>query len=245
MALADNLISYWSLEEASGTRVDSHTGGNDLTDNNTVTQNTGKVGSCAQLTSANTEYLSRADNASLSTGDIDFTVTAWVYLDSLGKYHMAVVKGSDAGAATNLEYALYVSDANRPVFALANATINNVTWGSSLSISTWYFLVGWHDSVANTNNVVVDAGTPVSNSYSGGVHDTAVAFAIGSDTVAGRYVNGRVDEVGFWKRVLTSQERTDLYNAGAGLSYAGITGGAAGSGARFVTAGPIQKYSGG
>jgi len=34
-SLATNLVSYWELEEASGTRVDSH-GSNDLTDNNTV-----------------------------------------------------------------------------------------------------------------------------------------------------------------------------------------------------------------
>jgi len=32
-------------------------------------------------------------------------------------------------------------------------------------------------------------------------------------------MDGRVDEVGFWKRVLTAQERTNLYNAGAGNTY--------------------------
>ena len=30
-------------------------------------------------------------------------------------------------------------------------------------------------------------------------------------------MNGRIDEVGIWKRVLTSDERTAIYNGGAGL----------------------------
>lgn len=40
MALTDNLISWWSLDEASGTRYDSH-GTNHLTDNNTVSSEAG------------------------------------------------------------------------------------------------------------------------------------------------------------------------------------------------------------
>ena len=32
-------------------------------------------------------------------------------------------------------------------------------------------------------------------------------------------MKGRIDEVGFWKRVLTSSERSLLYNGGVGLTY--------------------------
>ena len=67
--LPTNLIAYWKLDEASGTRNDSK-GANHLTDNNTVTQAVGKVGNAAQFTLANSEYLSIADNADLSAGDI-------------------------------------------------------------------------------------------------------------------------------------------------------------------------------
>ncbi len=37
-----------------------------------------------QYTAANTEFHSIADNASLSTGDIDFMIGGWIYLDSYG-----------------------------------------------------------------------------------------------------------------------------------------------------------------
>src|SRR5574341_2164717 len=82
MAVKGNLISFWELEEASGTRLDATASDNDLTDNNTVTQATGKVGNAAQFTRANTEYLSIAHNTSIACGDIDQTRCAWVYLDS-------------------------------------------------------------------------------------------------------------------------------------------------------------------
>ena len=54
MALTDNLIAFWQLEEASGVRYDSE-GSNNLTDNNTVTSATGVVGDAAQFTRSNSE----------------------------------------------------------------------------------------------------------------------------------------------------------------------------------------------
>ena len=75
------LIAYWTLDEASGTRVDAH-GNNDLSDNNTVTSTTGKVGDAAAFATANSEYLSRADNADLSVGNIDFTFDLWLNLST-------------------------------------------------------------------------------------------------------------------------------------------------------------------
>ena len=47
-SLTTNLISYWKLDETSGTRVDS-VGNNDLTDNNTVLYGAGKQGNGADL----------------------------------------------------------------------------------------------------------------------------------------------------------------------------------------------------
>lgn len=50
--LLTSLIAHWKLDEASGTRNDSH-GTNHLTDNNTVTTATAKLGTnAAQFTAA-------------------------------------------------------------------------------------------------------------------------------------------------------------------------------------------------
>ena len=76
--LTDGLVSCWDLDEASGTRYDAY-GTNDLTDYNTVGQAAGVNGYAGSFISANSEYLAHSDNADLSTGNIDFTVMAWVY----------------------------------------------------------------------------------------------------------------------------------------------------------------------
>ena len=81
--LLTNLQAWYTLDEASGTRADSSGNGNSLTDVNTVTQAAGKLTNAAQFTRANSERLTIADNTSLSMGDIDFTLCAWVYFDTL------------------------------------------------------------------------------------------------------------------------------------------------------------------
>ena len=50
---------------------------------------------------------------------------------------------------------------------------------------------------------------------------TSTAVRIGTRQYPGyeQYFDGLIDEVGLWRRVLTAQERTDLWNGGAGLTY--------------------------
>lgn len=234
MALLDGLISYWKLDEASGTRVDSHTGGNDLTDNNTVTQVAGKISNAGQFTLANSEHLSRADNISLSTGDIDFTIAGWVYLDTkpgeMGLFGKYTIGGNQR------EYLVsYESGGDRFRFYISNngtatTTIDANNLGSP-STGTWYYIVAWHDATANTINIQVNNGTVNSTAHTTGAFDSSSSFNIGAIGDPLLYHNGRVDEVGFWKKVLTSDERTQLYNGGSGLAYSSFTSAGGGGGA--------------
>lgn len=220
-SLLMSLVAYWKLDEASGTRADS-LGVSNLTDNNTVTQNPGKVSNAAQFTAANSESLSIADNTALSTGDIDFTVAAWVYLDTLAVTQILAAKSSNIGAAANNEYALYYASTARFIFRVSTGAVDTLltanTFGAP-ALSTWYLVIAWHDSVNNVIGISVNAGTPDTSAYASGVVDSTNAFRLGADTQAGRYLNGRLDEVAVWKRVLTSNERARLYNAGAGVTY--------------------------
>src|SRR5258708_7847472 len=56
-AITDNLVSFWKLDEASGTRTDS-VGSNNLTSNNSVGQSVGKVSNAAHFTATSNQYLS-------------------------------------------------------------------------------------------------------------------------------------------------------------------------------------------
>jgi hypothetical protein len=229
MALTDNLISYWKMDESSGNALDSH-GSNDLTDNNTVTSAAGIISNARSFASASSEYFSRADNADLSTGDIDFTVQAWVYLaDKSGSQYVGIGKWN----SPNLEYILiYDIASDRFLFVISDNGISGTasvvanTFGSP-STATWYLVHCWHDAANNEIGIAVNAGTADTTSHSTGVRDGSQAFEIGrnNDGGAGYYHNGRIDEVGFWKRVLSSSERAELYGGGAGLAYPFTSGG--------------------
>jgi hypothetical protein len=192
---------------------------------------TGVIGGGAgQFTAANSEYLSIADNASLSTGDIDFTVAGWVYLDSLGTRGDIISRFLTSPGPVGEYTLVYVSNGSQYRFRFRtyygpSILLGNV-FADSLgvpSISTWYFIVIWQNAAAKTINIQVNDGSVDSASYSGGViSDTNSQFQIGATEGANSF-NGRIDQVGFWKRVLTSGERTALYNAGAGKSYGDLT----------------------
>jgi hypothetical protein len=244
MALTDNLISFWELEEASGaTRNDSH-GTNHLTNTTAgggseVLQGTGKVGNCANLEQGTTDLFTRADNASLSAAGTDFTWCAWVNFESK-PVTLAGIISKAGGSAAVMEYDVRW-DAASDRFMLyvgggigyENVVANNF---GAPALSTWYFVVAWVDTVGNTLNIQVNNGTADSASFSDTIPDTTVQLQIGGAGVGPLYTwDGLIDQVGFWKRVLTSDERAFLYNAGAGRSYAAIVAGEGGGGNPFIT----------
>ncbi|MBU0999774.1 fibronectin type III domain-containing protein [Patescibacteria group bacterium] len=221
--LLENIKAYWKLEEASGERSDA-IGSNNLTDNNTVTNDTGILGNAAKFVAANSEYLSITDNADLSFGDEDFTITAWVNIDNLGNNSIAT-KHTNGGAR---EYALWynVLSANRFSFGVSDNGSTNWTEIAANNLGqpvadTWYFIVAWHDSVNNTLNIQVNNGTIDSTAYSTGVFDGASNFLVGAwgSTGASSLMDGFIDSVGVWNRVLTSTERAALYNSANGLEH--------------------------
>jgi len=193
-----------------------------LTDNNTVTQAVGKLGNAAQFTAVNSESLTHEDHADLSAANIDFTTTAWVYLDNKTGTQVIVAKETSNGGYGNYEWSLYYQDTtDRFKYKVQNgvnsaAIVSADNFGSP-SIQTWYLIVVWHDATANTINIQVNGGTPNSAGYSAGCFDGSNPFVVGG--VTDNFVSGRIDGVGFWKRLLTSDERTALYNSGNGDDY--------------------------
>ena len=78
----------WHLSEASGTRLDSTSNNNDLTDNNTVTQDSGKIGKCASFNGANSEYLeiTDANQTGLDIGTNDLVMSCWINSDAISNF---------------------------------------------------------------------------------------------------------------------------------------------------------------
>jgi len=217
-----NLVAFWELNESSGTRADS-AGSNDLTDVNTVTSAVGKQGNAAEFVIGNDEYLSIDDNADLGYSG-DFSVAGWFYRGSSGNPDYLMGKGSDVFAEN--EWLM------RTVFESTGIQLRAVvfnTAGSStivkvnqdLTANTWYFFTLTFTAATNAITLSINAGTRATGSRSG-VARKAHPFRIGKFGGNAQRWGGRVDEVGFWKRPLTTADEAWLYNSGTGRTYAEI-----------------------
>ncbi|MBN2115754.1 MAG: hypothetical protein JW730_04245 [Anaerolineales bacterium] len=214
------LISWWTLDETSGTRNDSH-GTNDLTDTNAVGYAPGVKGNAASFVPANQERLTVPDNPDISTGDIDFTLVAHVYLNNAANAYNLVDK---SGTAAAYDYRLAYNPATG--FRLRVGTATYVDSGP-VSANTWHTVIAWHDSVNDTLNIQVNDGTVNTVSYSGGAADTDYPLVLGAAADGTYTLDGRLDEVALYKRVLTAAERTWLYDGGSSRTYAEVSTSAA------------------
>jgi concanavalin A-like lectin/glucanase superfamily protein len=220
MALTDSLISWWELGEASGTRADSH-GTNHLTDNNTVLSAVGKVGNAADIERDNVEYLSCASNSTLQMGDIDFTICCWVKVEQTDGLLVQLVSKDNSNSPAENDFNLTCD----PTFRFFTNWAHIPNSGITPTLGVWYFVVGWHDAVANTHNIQVDNATPVSVSTAGDAPVVSTSeFQIGARQWAAsrQSFDGLIDQVAIWKRLLTTDERTALYNSGNGVAYADL-----------------------
>jgi hypothetical protein len=218
--LLNTLISYWKLDEASGTRNDSQ-GTNHLTANNAPAGVTGKINNGAQFVSASSQYLSRASNSSLQVTS-DFTFSLWVKLTTQIN---STILAKDAG--TGLEdYSLNYDTTAGFYFFLSgplsvDAQVAHVAGVTANGV--WSHLVIWYDSGTGQVYGRVNDSATAQSTGSLPLAQTTSQFTIGSTGNPANYSNCVIDEVGFWKRKLTSLEITALYNAGTGLPYSSFT----------------------
>ena len=182
-------------------------------------------GMAAQFTAATSEYLSIADNAALSMGDIDFTIETWVYKDSSPANNMVIVSKHNT-TDNKREYQLFWKNTtDKFYFVVSNdgttsAEVKSDTLGNP-SNGQWYHIIAWHDATANTINIQVNNGTADSTAHTTGVLDSDSPFQLGARATAtpAEFWDGRIGVSRVWKRTLTAAEKTYLYNAGVGRAY--------------------------
>jgi hypothetical protein len=221
-SLNTNLVSYWKMDETSGTRIDSEPTGTpqDFTDASSVGSTTGIIGNAGLFVAASTDSISHIDSIDLSVGNIDFSVVLWAKLTTTNALEVLI---SHWAAASNQRgwYILWDSATSRFKLNVSSTgsdttTLTASNFGSATT-GVWYMIFISHDSVGNTINISVNDGTPDSVAYTLGVKDSTAAFTVGAlgSSPGGSYANAAIDGIGFWKKVLSAAEITELYNGGA------------------------------
>lgn len=210
--LLTDLVAYWNLDEASGTRVDSHTNGLDLTDNNTVGSGLGVdgVSTAADFESGNGEYLSRASAEDWAPNGQTVYFAAWVNPESLAS------DGAFWGATSPFSHQFCVKATSGDLFVDAwctNAATPSIV--GALSVGTWAFCEFKIDTATQKVGVAVNGGAWTETSYTSYTAQGAMELFIGARSAGGTLFDGLMQGVGIWRRVPTADERTWLYNSGA------------------------------
>lgn len=223
MALTDNLVSYYKLDESSGNAADS-VGSNTLTNNGTTAFAPGKINNGADLEAGSSNYFSIADASQTGldfTGD--FSLSCWLKFESLPSSSQFGILDKWLSTGDQLSYLIDYNTngtAGIRVFTSSTGGGAGVAGGQAnftASTATWYHLVV--SKSGTTTTVYIDDSSVGTITNSNAIFDGTSALFLGNENDASRFFDGIIDEVGLWSRALTSGEVTTLYNGGAGIQY--------------------------
>ena len=213
---ADNIVSHWTLNEASGTRADS-VGTNDLTPTNNPLAKTGAINDGVEATSADSSYLSIPDNASLSTGGgTSFTISLWVKLNAKTGTQVFVSKYGTGG-----EYAVYYENTyDRFAFSTYSSENNYFVKADQLGspqVGTWYHIIATHNATDNTNSIIVNDGTADTLTSVPEHVDSTAPFVIGAfGATPTFFADAIIDDVRFAKSAYPVPTPLPLFAGGDG-----------------------------
>jgi hypothetical protein len=226
MSLLTSLVGAWTYESGGNIGADSSVQANNLTNNNTVTQATGNAApgtKGALFVAASSQSLSVPSNASLVMGGTSWEMVTWIKFTSrpgAGNFPGIIGKW---GPHTGLEYLLYYDGTTSRMSGLASpdGTATVKVDHANIADGVWFFLDLYFDLPNQTLNLRVN-DAPATGTPSVALTDTFAgtnAFIAGSTDFGSPFLNAELDGSALWKRLLTATERTELYNAGAGLEY--------------------------
>lgn len=205
--LAEGLVSWWELDETSGNRVDSHLSSYSCTPTGTTSYGTGQTGNALSL--VKTGYVGRANITALDFSG-DFSAAIWV------KPTTYIAGGAIMGQ--------FVHNTSGWGMWAFNGSVNCEIGGGYISITgfvtgAWQLLIMQYDATAGhvytyKNNAANSNGVRT-RTQNGTAPFNIGSYNNGSDIEFDGLMEGAV----MWNKMLTSDERTELYNGGSGITY--------------------------
>ena len=228
--LLTGLLTYWALDETSGSRADSHENGYTLSEGGTLGTADGLVYAKAALFAADADnYLIRARasapllNFNSST---PFTIAVWCYPTAWAAgsdspdYYRFMVSFNDGSYAAG-GYELKTTNGGQ-VHVLLGKTggVPQYSYHTTLyaTLNAWQLVAWTHNSGSLlyylNGSTVTDTNSYAFTSATG--HD----FRIGISKFDKYNYAGRLGPVAIWSRALSVSELGAFYNGGSGLTYA-------------------------
>ena len=243
MALLDGLIALWPLDGNANAKIGSQNG--TPTD---VTWATGHIHQCASM-NGSSSYIDLGRLTAIE-GLSQFTFAIWHYADGWDGTYRYLFEYSDGSNTFNVRRRFWGSRYLYASLSDGSGTLSVSSGGGS--IGSWLHII----VTFNAGELSLYLNNSLLGSDSGSVAGipampSGVAYlGCGYNQEYG-WIDGDIEQIPFWNRVLTSSERAELYNSGAGIAYpfgsieAGhfISHGALTLGGYTITAIPVGHFS--
>lgn len=175
------------------------------------------------------QFLSIPSNSSLTVTGTSFTYAFWANTPNTSN---GMVISKTASTDTR-EFQIGLDTGGAATFRLfpdgifANSRAIS-TSASSFSANTWNFFVCRYDSSAATIGISINGGAFTTLGSIPAITQTntnPLNLGVFVNTSGGLNYTGQLASVGFWKKALTASEVTQLFNSGAGRTYASLDSG--------------------
>ncbi len=220
-------VGYWKFDELYGQNVyDQSVQGNngtrasstDVSSADPSWESKCKFGGCLSFDGSN-DYVDAGTGSSLRPTQI--TLEAWVYLNSLSKWHHFINNTSDHNHSDG--YRFTITNDNKLRFRIRDEDNNLVLVISdnTYSANQWYHFVATYDE---QNLIIYANGVEVKRqAETDAIKYAASTFSIGHYLNAGDTPDGLIDEVKIYPFALTPAEVKQEYNRGATIQLGSVS----------------------
>jgi hypothetical protein len=210
MAIKDNIVGYWKLDESSGDASDESGNGYDLTGSGSVTQGaTGKIGNAYDFAGG---YYS--DTLSGLSGS-DISISFWAKADDTSTDYGLIRLGSQNSTGNRIILQYLSTGAFR--FGQYGNALDTDTSVTSTDWQMWTITFNYDTKMRR----IFLNGEEIARDLSNQVYSGNEIFYIGKDDVQTNFA-GKLDEVAIWNRELGYDEILSLYNEGEGKTWENI-----------------------
>lgn len=206
-SLETGLVSWYKLDETSGTTAFDSLGLNNGTNSGVTINQNGKIGRAYSFDGTN-DYISYGKR--ILNPASAFTINFWVNLNSF-KLNGNIFSQVDSSWNS---IAFVITNHNDGKIHAHKSGFNALQTSTILNTSQWYM-------------ITITGGTGTTKIYLNGVEEDSESVSwngnfntfIGTNNLDADSLNGKLDEVVLWSRILTISEIKTLYNEGDGCTY--------------------------
>lgn len=229
-SLTTSLISYWKMDEASGTRLDQVNMNHFTAINNPLSQS-GIRNNAVVFASNQSQGLIANSNTKLQVGGTSWTIAGWFYLANTSGSEQTLIAKRNISDSPEFSIIYHASSAKFLFTAFTGGSFgygtNNAILSDSFGAVTntgWYFIAAFVNSGA-VNNFGISVNLSTSSaSFTGLITSSSGYLNVGgvydnNNFVSGMINTGLADEVGFWKTGLKQNQLATLYGNGTGNTY--------------------------